>query len=144
MHNQCFYTQFTAITSAQRFCKGFASKLTLLWQQSVFKSNLPATAVCVPVPKNYFLAWLYLPGGDSFLLYSDRKYFSPSPALWDVKCQLPITHWKDLVYMLSLGRQCFKTLPLKIFLPPQLQATWILSACWNIFLRHWKCPSNVN
>lgn len=65
VHNQCFYTQFTAITLAQHFSKGFASKFTGLWQQSVFKSKLP-TVVSVPVPRNYSLVWLSYLGGNPF------------------------------------------------------------------------------
>lgn len=87
MHNQCFYTKFTAISLAQHFYKGFASKLTGLWQQSVFKSKLPASVVSVPVPRNYFFAWLWLSGGESFLLSSDSKHFLSSPALLGYEMQ---------------------------------------------------------
>lgn len=85
-HNQGIYTQFTAITLAQHFCKGFASKLTGLWQ-SVFKSKLPTSVVSVPVPRNYFLAWLQLSVGESFLISSDRKHFLPCPALLGCEMQ---------------------------------------------------------
>lgn len=86
VHNQCIYTQFTAITLAQHFCKGFASKLTGLWQ-SVFKSKLPATAVSVPVPRNYFLSYLW--GNPFYFLLTGS--FLPCPALsgWE----MPISHY---------------------------------------------------